>query len=107
MTRRYITAKEAAFALRTCADALEEFADDDLTVAKLVERVCDFVFATIGDGAEEIVDEIKEDELRRRKSPFSTAFGDAIADVDSGLDSIFDKDSWDDEDDEEEEDFDE
>ena len=99
MTRRYVTPKEAAFALRTCADALEEFNDDDLSVAKLVERVCDFVFATIGDDAKEIVAEIKEEEMKLRRSSRATTIADALADVDSGLDSIFDEERRDDEED--------
>ena len=102
MKRHYITPKEAVFALRTCADALEQFGDDNLTAAKLVERVFDFIFATLGDDAMSFASEIEHSVLKRGRNvketpqkPKSCEHGDAIADIDAGLDSILDGVRWD------------
>lgn len=102
MKRHYITPKEAVFALRTCADALEQFGDDNLTAAKLVERVFDFIFATLGDDAMSFASEIERSVLKRGRNdketpqkPKSCEHGDAIADIDAGLDSILDGVRWD------------
>lgn len=98
MKRHYITPKEAVFALRTCADALEQFGDDNLTAAKLVERVFDFIFATLGDDAMPFASEIERSVLKRGrnvKEMPQKPNGDAIADIDAGLDSILDGVRWD------------
>lgn len=103
MKRHYITPKEAVFALRTCADALEQFGDDNLTAAKLVERVFDFIFATLGDDAMPFASEIERSVFNNRgrnvketpQKPKSCEHGDAIADIDAGLDSILDRVRWD------------
>ena len=98
MKRKYITPKEAVFALRTCADALEQFGDDNLTAAKLVERVFDFIFATLGDDAMPFASEIERSVLKRGRNVKETPQkpnGDAIADIDAGLDSILDGVRWD------------
>lgn len=99
MKRKYITPKEAVFALRTCADALEQFGDDNLTAAKLVERVFDFIFATLGDDAMPFASEIERSVLNNRgrnvKETPQKPNGDAIADIDAGLDSILDGVRWD------------
>ena len=98
MKRHYITPKEAVFALRTCADALEQFGDDNLTAAKLVERVFDFIFATLGDDAMSFASEIERSVLKRGRNVKETPQkpnGDAIADIDAGLDSILDGVRWD------------
>lgn len=99
MKRHYITPKEAVFALRTCADALEQFGDDNLTAAKLVERVFDFIFATLGDDAMSFASEIERSVLNKRgrnvKETPQKPNGDAIADIDAGLDSILDRVRWD------------
>lgn len=98
MKRHYITPKEAVFALRTCADALEQFGDDNLTAAKLVERVFDFIFATLGDDAMPFASEIERSVLKRGRNVKETPQkpnGDAIADIDAGLDSILDGVRWD------------
>ena len=98
MKRKYITPKEAAFALRICADALEQFGDDNLTAAKLVERVFDFIFATLGDDAMSFASEIERSVLKRGRNVKETPQkpnGDAIADIDAGLDSILDGVRWD------------
>lgn len=76
MKRKYIAADEAAFALRTCADAIEKFGDDDLTPSKLIERVFDFVFATI-DGDLGVV--VKEDSKLTPEQALRR-FGDMIDD---------------------------
>lgn len=76
MKRKYIAADEAAFALRTCADAIEKFGDDDLTPSRLIERVFDFILATVdGDLCPDVSGENKltpEQAIRR--------FGDMIDD---------------------------
>lgn len=99
MKRKYITPKEATFALRTCADALEQFGDDNLTAAKLVERVFDFIFATLGDDAMSFASEIERSVFNNRgrnvKETPQKPNGDAIADIDAGLDSILDRVRWD------------
>ena len=99
MKRHYITPKEAVFALRTCADALEQFGDDNLTAAKLVERVFDFIFATLGDDAMSFASEIEHSVLNKRgrnvKETPQKPNGDAIADIDAGLDTILDGVRWD------------
>lgn len=102
MKRHYITPKEAVFALRTCADALEQFGDDNLTAAKLVERVFDFIFATLGDDAMSFASEIERSVLKRGRNAREgqehtpqKPNGDAIADIDAGLDSILDRVRWD------------
>lgn len=103
MKRHYITPKEAVFALRTCADALEQFGDDNLTAAKLVERVFDFIFATLGDDAMPFASEIERSVFNNcgrnaREGQEHTPQkpnGDAIADIDAGLDSILDGVRWD------------
>ncbi len=99
MKRHYITPKEATFALRTCADALEQFGDDNLTAAKLVERVFDFIFATLGDDAMPFASEIERSVFNNRgrnaRETPQKPNGDAIADIDAGLDSILDGVRWD------------
>ena len=81
--RIYIDPADAVFALRATAETIERQAEaDGYTVDQVIARLVRFIYATTEE------DSIFDDETAVDEE----TIGDTIADIDSGLDDIFDSD---------------